>query len=159
MCHRHSPILLTDGLQMEKYWKNHPRAPPTLTATTTTGNTESATAAASVLSDFDRYRLTLLAADEAEGWEAELRRYLKDMPADVTPETDIILWWQVRKFILFNLIVLNILYYKQNNRIITSFIQPLDTSHSTSSQYPHLLSHANDSFWLLRKSQMIDVHA
>jgi hypothetical protein len=144
---------------MEKYWKNHPRAPPTPTATTTTGDTESATATTSVLSDFDQYCLTLLAADEAEGWEAELQRYLKDMPADVMPETDIILWWQVCKLILFNLIVLNILYYKQNNRIITSFIQPLDASHSTSSQYPHLLSHASDSFRLLRKSQMIDAHA
>ena len=100
---------------MEKYWKNRPRAPPTPTATTTTGDTESATATASVRSDFDRYRLTLLAADEAEGWEAELQRYLKDMPADVMPETDIILWWQVRKLFLFNLIVLNVLYYKQQN--------------------------------------------
>jgi hypothetical protein len=86
---------------MEKYWKNRPQAPPTTTPTTTTGDTDSVTAVASVLSDFDRYRLTLLAADEAEGWEAELRRYLKDMPANVTPETDIILWWQVRKLNLF----------------------------------------------------------
>jgi hypothetical protein len=69
--------------------------------TTTSGDTDSVMAAASVLSDFDRYRLTLLAADKAEGWEAELRRFLKDMPADVTPETDIVLWWQVRKLILF----------------------------------------------------------
>jgi hypothetical protein len=86
---------------MEKYWKKRPQAPPTTMPTTTTGDTDSVTAAASVLSDFDRYCLTLLAADEAEGWEAELRRYLKDMPANLTPETDIILWWQVRKLILF----------------------------------------------------------
>ena len=63
----------------------------------------------------DQYHLTLLAADEAEGWEAELQQYLKDMPADVMPEMDIILWWQVYKLFLFNLIVLNVLYYKQQN--------------------------------------------
>jgi hypothetical protein len=76
---------------MEKYWKNRPQPPPTLTATTTTGDTKSAMAAASVWSDFDQYHLTLLAVDKAEGWEAELWWYLKDMPADVMPETDIIL--------------------------------------------------------------------
>jgi hypothetical protein len=30
-----------------------------------------------------------------EGWEAELRRYLNDMPADVTPETDVVKYWEV----------------------------------------------------------------
>jgi len=81
-------------MEIEKYWENHPQALPTTMPTTTSGDTDSVMAAASVLSDFDRYRLTLLAADKAEGWEAELRRFLKDMPADVTPETDIVLWWQ-----------------------------------------------------------------
>jgi hypothetical protein len=83
---------------MEKYWKNCPRAPPATTPTTpTTGDTDTT----SVLSDFHQYHLTLLAMDENEGWEAELRQYLKDMPADVMPETDIILWWQVCKFLCF----------------------------------------------------------
>ena len=58
----------------------------------TTGNTESS---ASVLSNYDRYCHTLLATTECDGWEAELRCYLKDMPADVSPETDIVEWWQV----------------------------------------------------------------
>lgn len=38
--------------------------------------------------------------DDDEGWQAELRRYLKDMPADVTKDTDIIKWWQVSLFFL-----------------------------------------------------------
>jgi len=48
----------------------------------------------SILSDFDRHRLTLLSGQE-QGWQAELHRYLKDMPANVTKETDIMEWWQV----------------------------------------------------------------
>ena len=38
---------------------------------------------------------TLVANEDAEGWAAELRCYLKDMPAKVTKDTDIIKWWQV----------------------------------------------------------------
>lgn len=49
------------------------------------------------MSNFDRHRLSLLAEDE-EGWRAELRRYLKDMPADVTKDSDIVMWWQVSLF-------------------------------------------------------------
>ena len=88
--------LSTDVFQMEKYWKNRPQAPPVVSPTedATSGNTGSATGT-SVLSDYERYHRTLLATTECDGWEAELRRYLKDMPADVSPETDIVEWWQV----------------------------------------------------------------
>jgi hypothetical protein len=34
--------------------------------------------------------------EEEEGWEPELRRYLKDLPEDVTRDTDIVEWWGVR---------------------------------------------------------------
>jgi len=48
------------------------------------------------LSEFDRHRRTLVtAAEEDDGWATELRCYLKDMPANVSKETDIIRWWQV----------------------------------------------------------------
>jgi hypothetical protein len=36
-----------------------------------------------------------MAEEEEEGWAAELRRYLKEMPADVSRETDLVKWWQV----------------------------------------------------------------
>jgi hypothetical protein len=51
----------------------------------------------SIISDFDRHRLTLLCQDSEQdgGWEAEIRRYLKDLPANVTKDTDIVEWWQV----------------------------------------------------------------
>ncbi|KAN0111926.1 hypothetical protein V8E52_008016 [Russula decolorans] len=31
------------------------------------------------------------------GWEAEIRRYLKDLPANVTKDTNIVEWWQVEE--------------------------------------------------------------
>ena len=52
----------------------------------------------SILSDVDCHRLILLSGQE-DGWQAELRRYLKDMPANVTKETDIVEWWQVRSWL------------------------------------------------------------
>jgi hAT family C-terminal dimerisation region len=39
-----------------------------------------------------------VAVEEDEGWQAELWWYLKDMPDDVTAETNIITWWQVCQF-------------------------------------------------------------
>lgn len=86
---------------MEKYWKDKPQVPPPVLPTNVTnadGNAGSAPGP-SVLSDFDRYRLTLLNARDREGWQAELRRYEKDMPADVSAETDIVQWWQVCLYI------------------------------------------------------------
>ena len=77
---------------MEKYWKNRPRAP---SARSTPAANVDASSSTGVLSEFERYRRTLVAEDGDCGWESELRRYLKDMPADVTLETNIIKWWQV----------------------------------------------------------------
>jgi hypothetical protein len=48
-----------------------------------------------VLSEFDRFRLAHVTRDNEEGWASELRRYLKELPADVTKDTDIVKWWQV----------------------------------------------------------------
>lgn len=79
---------------MEKYWKAG-RSTPTNRAVSTEVVIQ--TTDESILSDFDRHRLTLLSTNQAEeeGWESEMRRYLKDIPADVTKETDIVKWWEV----------------------------------------------------------------
>ena len=85
--------------QMEKYWKN--KQPSVLPAVSPTDITSGDAGSASLLSDYDRYRRTILSTKQRarEGWEAELRRYEKEMPADVSPETDIIKWWQVCSYI------------------------------------------------------------
>jgi len=80
---------------MEKYWKNRPQAPPARVLPTDVTSGDVGLGSTSVLSDYDRYRLTLLSTTECDGWEAELRRYLKDVPADVSSDTDIVEWWQV----------------------------------------------------------------
>ena len=81
---------------MEQYWSNQPRT--TALAELSDGYiTENEVP----LTDFDIHRRTLITQEENEGWAAELRRYLKDMPGNVSKETDIIEWWQVCYF-LFN---------------------------------------------------------
>ena len=43
----------------------------------------------SILSEFDRHHLNLLSNQaEDEGWQSEMHRYLKDLPADVTKGTN-----------------------------------------------------------------------
>jgi len=79
---------------MEKYWKAHPAASPTPPAASTSGVAQPNEA--SILSEYDRHCLVLLSSqNEDEGWQPEMRRYLKDLPADVTKDTDIVKWWQV----------------------------------------------------------------
>lgn len=77
---------------MKKYWQARPAAQNL--ATQSTPNTAQADET-SILSDFDHHRLTLLASRaDNEGWQTELRRYLKDVPSDVMKDTDIVEWWQ-----------------------------------------------------------------
>jgi hypothetical protein len=76
---------------MRKYWKSNTKTKPA----TKRNTTSPAAFDNSVLSEFDRHRLSLIEKEEEEGWPAELRRYLKDMPDDVTKNTDIVEWWQV----------------------------------------------------------------
>jgi hypothetical protein len=80
-------------LQMERYWKTRPNT------TSTTHNPSPVVTAEriedSIISEFDRHRLTLVSQEQDGGWEAEIRRYLKDLPANVTKDTDIVEWWQV----------------------------------------------------------------
>lgn len=77
---------------MEEYWKIRPRAEPS-TPTTAHGGLH-VTKGTSITSKFDHHRLSLLTEDE-EGQAAELWHYLKDMPADIMMDTDVIKWWQV----------------------------------------------------------------
>jgi ribosomal protein L11 methylase PrmA len=76
---------------MEHYWNTRKR-----TALTNPTNDIIQDDANSILSDYDRHRLNLIANQtEDEGWQSEKCRYLKDLPAKVTKETDIVEWWQV----------------------------------------------------------------
>jgi hypothetical protein len=85
---------------MEVYWMKRPRA-ETTTARATQANADNADADnPSLKSEYDRYRQTLIAKDDDEGWAAELRRYLNEMPADVTKDTDIVEWWQVSIYLI-----------------------------------------------------------
>ncbi|GLB40087.1 hypothetical protein LshimejAT787_0705970 [Lyophyllum shimeji] len=86
---------------MARYWRTRPGA-TTSTDTPVPTDTPSPTdtplasdrrqAQHGHLSDFDRWRETLIAEDET-GWEEELRSYLKTVPKEVTKDTDIIEWW------------------------------------------------------------------
>jgi hypothetical protein len=55
----------------------------------------------SISSDFNRHRLTLISEEQEEGWQAEIRRYLRDLPANVSKNTDVVEWWQVSIPLIF----------------------------------------------------------
>ncbi|GLB39419.1 hypothetical protein LshimejAT787_0605810 [Lyophyllum shimeji] len=75
---------------MRRYWSTRPRAPQPEPQP----STSSTTAKSKKVSDFDLHRKTLLAREDQEGYQAELRRYLNDVPAEVTKDTDVVVWWQ-----------------------------------------------------------------
>ena len=70
---------------------------PSSSASTDT-NMGTASSSTPVLSHYDQYCQSLVESTVDEGWAAELRHYLKDMPVDVTKGMDIVLWWQVGPF-------------------------------------------------------------
>jgi hypothetical protein len=77
---------------MEHYWNI--RVKPTAPRNSTDDITENDDN--SILSEYDRHRLALIANQtEEEGWQSEKFRYLKDLPANVSKDTDIVEWWQV----------------------------------------------------------------
>ena len=51
------------------------------------------------MAEFDRHRRTLITRDLEEDWNAELHRYLRDMPDNVTVKTDLVDWWSVCTFL------------------------------------------------------------
>jgi hypothetical protein len=87
---------------MEKYYRTRPGAEPAVSAgllglpRMDAGNTAPGlTQRQPVLSEFDRFCLQRVTRHNEEGWASELRHYLKELPADVSKDTDIIKWWQV----------------------------------------------------------------
>ena len=78
---------------MAQYYKSCPSAVP---LQTNAERPSEEAIAAPVLSEFDKVRKTLLTDDAREGWASELCRYLGTMQGDVSKETDLVEWWQVR---------------------------------------------------------------
>ncbi|KAF5383745.1 hypothetical protein D9615_003755 [Tricholomella constricta] len=93
---RHAKNWQEEALQvvenaMSEYWNTRPQPSPTPHLTLPDPDSSRQD---SFLSEFDRHRLTLVSQGGAnEGWQLELRRYLQDMPAEVTRDTDIVGWW------------------------------------------------------------------
>jgi hypothetical protein len=83
---------------MEQYWKKHLQSRTPSPAANNPLSDEDST----FETEFDRHRQKLIAASaKNEGWAAELRRYLKDIAANVTKDTDIVQWWAVSRNGLF----------------------------------------------------------
>ena len=80
-------------LQMESYWRTRLKAPNRAPPNPAIAST-SDPCAGSFLSEYDHHCQMLLMLEE-EGWAVELHRYLKDIPVDITKDSDIVEWWQV----------------------------------------------------------------
>lgn len=123
---------MTHLCQMDKYWNLQPSARERSTTPSTPTN-EVPSFKASIISNYDWYHQILLMAEENEGWASELWHSLKDMPVDVTKETDIVEWWQVCLFSLIKQIWSNM-----SNRITLSAIQCF-SDHSWHPPLPSLI--------------------
>jgi hypothetical protein len=61
-----------------------------------TAPTASSAACSTLASEFERHRRQLIQQKshvDGNGWRAELRRYLSDLPSDVSKDMDIVKWW------------------------------------------------------------------
>lgn len=79
---------------MESYHSTNRQVTPTPTPTPTSTPAPPDSNASD--DEYDRLRRGLLTkAIQNEGWRSELRRYLDDMPSEVTKDTDVVEWWSV----------------------------------------------------------------
>ncbi len=79
--------------QMAQYYKTRPSAVAIVDEAV---DVEPASNVDRTLSEYDKLRHTLLSDDADEGWASELRRYLGTIQRDVTKDSDVVKWWQVR---------------------------------------------------------------
>lgn len=79
---------------MAQYYRNHPCIFDAPVAEV--GIVIDDIADAPVLSEFDKHCKQLLTDDVQEGWVSELCCYLSTMQGNVTKDTDLVEWWQVR---------------------------------------------------------------
>ena len=75
---------------MTEYWRTRPQHPASGSDNDNDNDNEEP-----FMSEYDRHRLSLLTHGSDEDWQLELRRYLQDIPADVTRDTNIVDWWSV----------------------------------------------------------------
>jgi hypothetical protein len=89
---------------MSEYWTTRPQPQPASPTTLPSSPIDTDI----FVSEYDRHRMQLISQGADEEWQLELRRYLQNMPADVTRDTDIVTWWSVRArlHILFSIIVI-----------------------------------------------------
>jgi hAT family C-terminal dimerisation region len=79
---------------MEHYWKARVEA-PSKTPEPPPADSESRRDANSIATEYDRLRHSHILPDNQDnGWEAELRQYLKDFTEEITKDSDIVEWWQ-----------------------------------------------------------------
>ena len=103
---------------MEQYWEARPTASRMAPTEPVDGiaqpNDES------VLSEFNRHHLSLLSTsqNDEEGWQSEMRRYLRDLPANVTKDSDIVEWWQVCVSICMYYPMMLSNVFLQDNRVV-----------------------------------------
>ncbi|KAG1894177.1 uncharacterized protein F5891DRAFT_961987 [Suillus fuscotomentosus] len=95
----HGEALKVVETTMEEYWTTHKALVDSGCATANTIDDNSTVSTVETMeSEYDRHRHMLVQQAVHEhntGWAAELRRYLKDMPDNVSKETDIVQWWAV----------------------------------------------------------------
>ena len=101
------------------------------------------------VSEFDGHCETLLTANVEEGWAAELCRYLGTMQRDVTKNTDIVEWWQVRIDLPWNLFT----HSSSFCRTTQHYILHLHISHSMSSHHKLHRFPVSSCFWAANKLQ------
>ena len=142
-------VLVLNFIQMEMYY-----AQPTMTGNSKMVKVPAKPPSTTVPSSFDQHHKTLIMLKVEEGWQNELRQYLRDHPKNVTRHTDIIKWWQVHSLYYI------LLWYHPltTSRTMGRDIWHSPRSHSVFWQSWHPLSLASIFSPLGSTSQLMIVH-
>jgi N-formylglutamate amidohydrolase len=89
---------------MEEYWEEAAKVAVKL-AHAGESEISAQISASTVKSDFDRHQHQLMeranrtGTTSTIGWPAELHRYLRDLPCDVSENMDVVKWWSVSDYL------------------------------------------------------------
>jgi hypothetical protein len=86
---------------MSEYWTTRPQPQPASPTTLRSSPIDTDI----FVFEYDRHQMQLISQGADEEWQLELQRYLQNMPADVTRDTDIVSWWSVRACTFFFLLL------------------------------------------------------
>jgi hypothetical protein len=102
---------------MEEYWNDCPHVPVAANSQPAAGTPLNIDSDDEINREYAQFQEMCASDGVEEGWAAELRRYLSNMPRDATKDMDVVQYWQVRISLSTQVLLITRLYPDQPSHL------------------------------------------